>query len=368
MIARRQPDYRFMVVFAILILLGFVMLSSASAVIGFDRFGDSYYFLKRQLIAGGLGLIIFLILLRLDYRLLKPLALPIFVVSLVLLLLIYVPGIGQSYGTFAKRWVRFGLINFQPSEFVKLTLLIYLSAWLANRGKIINNFMLTFLPFAAMVTAVVGLIIFQPDIGTAFIVSTIALGVYYVAGGKLFHLSLLMAVGLMAFFVLINFSAHASDRLKIFLHPELDPQGIGYHINQAYLAIGSGGLWGRGFGQSRAKFQYLPEVYGDSIFAVIAEEFGFIVVTIFLLLLLYLLYRGLSIARAAPDDFGRFLGGGIILWFVGQSLVNISAMVGLLPLTGIPLPFISYGSSAMVSSMAALGILANISIFRRKNL
>ncbi|KKU48188.1 cell division protein FtsW [Candidatus Uhrbacteria bacterium RIFCSPLOWO2_12_FULL_46_10] len=363
--ARQNPDYRLLAVLGVLLIFGLVMLSSASAVVGFDRFGDSYYFLKRQLIATGIGLLLFIFFLRFDYRHLKRFALPLFIASLLLLLLVFIPNIGQSYGTFARRWVRLGPITFQPSEIVKLSMLIYLSVWLTKRGRRINDFKLTFLPLTAIIAVVAGLIIIEPDIGTAFMIALIASGVYFLAGGRLAYLFSLVLIGMVVFMLLIQFKPHAADRFKIFLHPELDPKGIGYHINQAYLAIGSGGLFGRGFGQSRAKFQYLPEVYGDSIFAVVAEELGFIVVALWLALLLYFLFHGFKVSRLAPDDFGRLLGGGIILWITGQSLVNVSAMVGLLPLTGITLPFLSYGSSSMVVLLAAAGILANISTRRR---
>ena len=365
MTARLHPDYRLLIAFGILLVFGLVMLSSASAVVGFERFGDSYYFLKRQLAAAAIGLAIFFIFSRFDYRRWQRLAVPIFIISVLLLLLVFMPNLGQSYGTFARRWVRLGPLTFQPSEIIKLTMIIYLAAWLSGRDRKLGSFKLTFLPFMAVLAVTLGLVVFQPDIGTAFILAFIAAGIYFLSGGRFAHLALLFGAGLISFVLLLQYRPHAADRFKIFLHPELDPQGIGYHINQAYLAIGSGGLFGRGFGQSRAKFQYLPEVYGDSIFAVIAEEFGFAVVAALLILFLYVLYRGLYTARAAPDGFGRLLSAGIILWFTGQTLVNISAMVGLLPLTGIPLPFISYGSSAMVTSLAAVGILANISTRRR---
>lgn len=366
MMARSRPDYRLLIAFGILFIFGIVMLSSAGAVVGFERFGDSYYFVKRQLVAAAIGLIFFFIFLRFDYRRWQRLAGPIFIISIIFLLLVFWPGIGQSYGTFARRWVRFGPITFQPSELAKLTIILYLAAWFSSRGKRLLDFKFTFLPFAAVLSVTVGLVVWQPDIGTAFIIALIAVGLYFLAGGRFMHLALLMIAGLVTLVLLLNYRSHAADRFKIFLHPELDPQGIGYHSSQAYLAIGAGGLFGRGFGQSRAKFQYLPEVYGDSIFAVIAEEFGFVAVAALLTLLLYLLYRGVSIAGNAPDDFGRLLGAGIVLWFTGQALVNISAMVGLLPLTGIPLPFISYGSSSMVVSLAAAGILANISTRQRE--
>lgn len=365
MSSKSHPDYRLLAAFTILFLFGLIMLASASAVVGFERFGDSYYFLKRQLGAAVIGIVLFIVFYRLDYRRWQRLAVPLLLATFILLLMVFVRDIGQSYGTFARRWVRLGPITLQPSELAKLSIIIYLAAWFSNRSKRLGDFKFTFLPFAFILAIIVGLVIWQPDIGTAFIISLIAGGVYFLAGGRFAYLAILIAAGLVTFLLLLQFRPHAADRFKIYLHPELDPQGIGYHINQASLAIGSGGLLGRGFGQSRAKFQYLPEVYGDSIFAVIAEELGFVAAAAVLLLLFYLLYRGLKIAVRAPDDFGRLLAGGIVLWLTGQALINISAIVGLLPLTGIPLPFISYGSSSLVTSLAAVGILANISTHQR---
>ena len=333
----------------------------------FERFGDSYYFIKRQLAFGLLvGLVAAWLLYHYDYRRLERWALPLFACSLFLLVLVFVPSIGESYGTFAHRWLRLGPISFQPSEFVKLAFLIYLASWLGRRHGKLADFKEGFLPYAVILGVVLGLILLQPDIGTAAIVAMVAMGVYWLAGGPLRYLALLLLGGVVALVIIVQVKPHAAARLAAFVNPSADPQGIGYHINQAYLAIGSGGLLGRGFGQSRAKFLYLPEVYGDSIFAVVGEELGFVLSLALVAAFLYLCLRGFKVARSASDEFGRLLAGGIVIWFTGQAFINISAMIGLLPLTGIPLPFVSYGSSALAIALSAVGILANISTTTRE--
>lgn len=359
--SRGTPDYRLLGAFLVLLTFGVLVLASASAVVGFERFSDAYYFLKRQLVFGVLpGLVIFFILLRHDYRRLKPLAAPIFALALLLLILVLIPGIGTSFGG-ARRWLVVGPFSFQPSEFMKLGLVIYLAAWLSRRPRQLTEGRQGLLPFAFILGSAVGLIVLQPDIGTATAVGLIGMGMYLVAGAPWRYLLILSAAGLLLFFVLVTVKPHAAERFTTFLHPELDPQGVGYHINQAYMAIGSGGWFGRGIGQSRAKFQYLPEVYGDSIFAVIGEELGFVFSVTFIGLLMFIFYYGIKAARAAPDDFGRLLAGGVVIWFTSQTFVNISAMLGLLPLTGIPLPFVSYGSSALLMTLAGAGLLVAVS-------
>lgn len=205
------------------------------------------------------------------------------------------------------------------------------------------------------------LIFLQPDVGTMTIIVMIAMMIYFVAGASIKHLFAMGAAGIAGLAVLIKIAPYRAARFTVFLHPEIDPQGIGYHINQALLAIGSGGVFGLGFGHSRQKHLYLPEVIGDSIFAIIAEELGFIIVVIVLLLFLALIYRGYQIARNSHDVFGKLVVAGIISWIGFQSFVNISAMVGLLPITGLPLPFVSYGSSSLIVLFAAMGIVINIS-------
>jgi len=274
--------------------------------------------------------------------------------------IVLVPSLGYELGG-ARRWINFGGFVFQPSELAKLTFILYLATWLSKKGKEINNLTYGFASFLVLLGLITVLIMLQPDLGTMTVIAFVAVIVYFVAGGSIKHLIVIMLIGAAIFGLLVQIAPYRAARFTVFLNPEMDPQGIGYHVNQALLAIGSGGIFGLGLGHSRQKYNYLPEVTGDSIFAVIAEELGLIISIGLILLYLVLMLRGFRISRAAPDQFGKLVAVGITCWFTFQALVNIGSMVSILPLTGIPLPFISYGSSAIVISLLAIGILINIS-------
>jgi cell division protein FtsW len=355
-------DRSFLWLIAILVLFGLVMLMSASGPFGYQKFGDSLYFLKHQLTIGVLpGLLLFGICSFIDYRTWRPLALPALLVTIVLLVLVYIPGVGLESGG-ASRWIQLGPISFQPSEFVKVTFLLYVAAWLASRHeKDAHTIERGLVPFLAILGIITVLLVKQPNTGSMMVIVGSALLAYFVAGAPMtWFLSLgAGAVGFVA--LLIRLTPYRAARLMTFLHPELDPQGIGYHINQAFLAIGSGGFFGLGYGHSRQKYLYLPEVAGDSIFAVAAEEMGFLVMVGFLILLSILVWRCLTIARRAPDAFGTFLVTGIAAWIALQSFFNIASMIGLMPITGVTLPFVSYGSSAFIALSVGCGLVASVS-------
>ncbi|MFH0779503.1 MAG: putative lipid II flippase FtsW [Parcubacteria group bacterium] len=357
-----SPDYALIIAFGFLILFGLLMLTSAGAADGYQKFNDSYHFIKHQIIHGLLpGLALFFIFARINYRIWKKFTMPLLFLSLILLIIVFIPGVGATYGT-AKSWINIGQFSFQPSELVKLTFLLYLATWLEKRGtQGVKDLYYGFMPFLFLIGIISGLMLLQPDLGTLAIIIFISVAVFFASGAKLKHVIGLLIAGAGAIYLLILKSPYRAARLTTFLHPELDPQGIGYHINQAFLAIGSGGWSGRGFGMSRQKFQYLPEATGDSIFAILAEEMGFIVCLIFLGLLIFLMLRIFKIAKNAPDPFGRLLAVGIASWFIFQSFFNICSMIGLMPMTGVPLPFISYGGSALAVGLAAIGLLVNIS-------
>lgn len=355
-------DYVFFIAIVITITIGLAMLSSASSVEAFRDFGDSYYFVKRQLLRGVLpGVVLFLFFSRLNYKKLERYSLHFFILAIVLLISVFIPGLGESFNS-ARSWIVVGSFTFQPSELVKLLLILSLSGWFARRGQEKNRDLWNGLvPFIALFGSIALLVLLQPDLGTLMVLVAIGFTLYYVAGAKLGHIASLGVAGLAALVVLIARAPYRADRLMTFLHPELDPQGIGYHINQAFLALGSGGFWGLGYGQSRQKFAYLPEVMGDSIFAVIGEEMGFVISVLIIILFMTILFRGLKLAQHAPDYYARYVLVGITVWFSVQAFFNIGAMVGLLPLTGIPLPFISYGGSSMMSVLAAAGVVIGIS-------
>jgi len=343
-------------------LFGMMMLLSASGPLAYAQFGDSWYYFKHQLLYGVVpGLFLFAVVSRIDYRKYKPLAAYGLMASIALLMLVYIPGIGLHLGG-SGRWVKIGPINFQPSEFVKITFLLYVAAWLSShhetKAKTLDEGLI---PFLCALGVVVVLLVLQPNTGSTMVIASSAIAMYFISGAPItwFAAMLFGGVGMVA--LLIKLTPYRAARFMTFLHPELDPQGIGYQINQAYLAIGSGGLFGVGYGHSRQKYLYLPEVAGDSIFAVIGEEMGFVLTLAFLAAFGYLVSRCFYIAKHAPDDFGRFLATGIGTWVAVQALLNISSMLGLMPITGVTLPFISYGASAFIALAIGMGLMASIS-------
>lgn len=359
----RPMDYTYLAIVAVIVLFGLIMLTSASAPNGYDRFGDSYYFLKHQVVFGLIpGIAFMLVLSKIPYTFWKKNAWNLLLISLGLLVLVFIPGLSAGIGT-AHSWVTIGgLFSVQPSEIVKLTFLFYLAGWLERRGAHgVRDVHSGFLPFLVVLGAIMLLMVLQPDIGTMSIIAAMALVVYFVAGAPLAYVGGLIGMGVVGLGLLIGLAPYRAARFTTFLHPELDPQGIGYHINQALLAIGSGGLFGLGYGHSRQKFQFLPEVAGDSIFAVTAEELGLFACVFLLGLFLAFLWRTIEIANGAPDKFGKYVGVGVASWIVIQAFVNIGSMVALMPITGVPLPFVSYGGTSLVVSMAAIGVVLNIS-------
>ncbi|MDD5566862.1 MAG: putative lipid II flippase FtsW [Patescibacteria group bacterium] len=355
------PDYILVAVLALIVFLGIILLSSASTVIGYERFGDSNYYLKHQLVYGVLlGAFGFWLAARLDYHLWEKLAVPLLIITIGLLIVVFIPGLGLGLKG-ANRWINLGGFTLQPAELAKLTFLFYLATWLQKRGEGLKSFSYGFLPFLVLLGLVAGLIILEPDFSTMLVLCFMAVTVFFIAGANLVHVTWLGGASVGLFLLLIKIAPYRAARFTVFLHPEVDPQGIGYHINQALLAIGSGGLFGLGLGHSRQKYNYLPEAAGDSIFAVIAEELGFIFCLFLIVLFVVLMIRGFKIARQAPDAFGKYVAVGIVTWISFQAFFNIAAMVGVVPISGIPLPFISHGSTAIVTSLTAMGVLVNIS-------
>ncbi len=360
-------DYLLLVIVALIVGFGLVMLLSASAPSGYAQFTDSYYYVKHQIIFGlipGIGALI--TFSRIPYTFWRTHAWNLLILSIVLLVLVFIPGLSAGIGS-AHSWISIGgVFSLQPSEIVKITFLFYLAAWLAQRDRhSVRDVASGFLPFVMVLGTIMLLMILQPDIGTMSIIAAMSLVVYFVAGAPLVYVFGLVAAGFGALGLLIAAAPYRAARFTTFLHPELDPQGIGYHINQALLAIGSGGVLGVGYGHSRQKFQYLPEVAGDSIFAVIGEEMGFVVATLTIGLFLLILWRTLAIAKGAPDNFAKYVTVGIGAWLSIQAFVNIGSMVALMPITGVPLPFVSYGGTSLAISLAAVGVVLNISKYAR---
>lgn len=358
---RRGGDPILLLTIVGLVAFGLIMIGSASSVVA-ERFrGDTYFFLKHQLLyGGGVGFVLFLVGYFVPYRRWRLLALPGLVIALILLVLVFVPGLRVDYSD-ASRWIGIGPITIQPTEITKLAFVLYLAALLERKGEDVRDFRKSVVPFVVITGLITVLIVMQPDIGTLFTIAAVAGAMVLVAGFRLRHLALIMLAAAAIFALLVNSARYRLSRIIVYLHPELDPQGIGYQINQALLAVGTGGVWGLGFGRSRQKYHYLPEPAGDSIFAIIAEELGLVRTSLIVAAFALIAYRGFTIARLAPDAFGRLLATGITSWIVIQAFVNMGSIVGLTPLTGIPLPFISYGGSALATLLFASGVLLNIS-------
>ena len=356
---RGKPDFFLLVSTISLIAIGTVLISSASAVVAQKTTGDPNYYLKEHLLALVGGFVLMYVGYRVDYSYWKKIAPILIVGSIFLLLMVFVPGIGFEHGG-ARRWIIWPFF-FSPTEVYKLTLIIYLAAWLEKRQLEVKKFLYSTLPFLAILGITALLIMFQPDLGTLMIVSAVAGTMYFVAGAKMSHVIAMIGAGITGVALLIKTAPYRMERFMVFLNPSTDQSGAGYQINQALLAIGTGGLFGLGFGQSRQKFNYLPEAESDSIYAVAAEELGFIRVALIFLLYFIVAFRGFKVAKSAPDAFGRFLAVGITSWIVLQATLNIFANISLVPLTGIPLPFVSKGLTSTLILMFASGILLNIS-------
>lgn len=352
---------RLLTTVSFLLAFGLIALYSASTVDSYKNFGNTTYYVMHQLIYGvGLGLFGMYIAYRTDYHIFDK-YLKIFIYgSILLLIAVKIPGLGFSAGG-ATRWIHIGPIFFQPSELAKFAVVTYIASWASRQKQDLNNFYFGILPMLAITAVYAALILWQPDLGTMLVLVSVAASMIYVAGTNLKYFFWTAVVGLLSLYSFIHFAPYRARRLTSFLDPSVDPKGISYHINQALLAIGSGGIFGYGYGLSRQKHNYLPEVMGDSIFAVTAEELGFVRILLAIFLFLYLIFLGFKIAKNAKDTFGKMLAFGITSWVGFQVAINIAAMVNLVPLTGIPLPFFSYGGSAMIVNLSAIGILLNIS-------
>jgi cell division protein FtsW len=346
---------------AALLLFGFLALYSASTVESFKNFGNTTYYVQHQFLYGGLiGLVAMIAASRIPYRYWQKYLPLLLVVSLILLVLVKVNGIGVRFGG-ADRWISLFGFTFQPSELAKLVVVLYLATWLDKKASQIDDFYYGLLPAFSIVLLFCALILWQPDFGTMSVVLGTAAIMFFASGINLRHMGMGALAGGLIMSLVVILEPYRAQRLWAFLNHHADLKGSSYQINQALLAIGSGGLFGYGYGLSRQKHNYLPEVLNDSIFAVVAEELGFLRAVLVLALFGILVYQGYKISKNAPDRFGQLTALGITIWFGLQAVINIAAMLRLIPLTGIPLPFFSYGSSALIVNMLALGIMFNIS-------
>jgi cell division protein FtsW len=359
--AKNKPDYIFLGISLALIILGILILASVSASLGQEKFGDVYYFLRRQLLFGLIpGIILGILAFKVPLAWFKKWALPLLLLNLLFLALVFLPKIGLTSGG-ATRWINLGFFTFQPAEFFKLAFFIYLAAWLTSREKKYKSLAETLIPFLVIVGLAVYLLYLQPNVSNLGIIGITATIIYFGAGTPIWQTILMTSTAIAGLIFLIQTAPYRLHRFLVFLHPETEPMGIGYQIKQALIAVGSGGILGLGLGMSRQKFGFLPQPIGDAIFAVFAEETGFLGTLILIFLFLIFAWRGFKIIKGAPDKFSSLLSLGIISWLLLQTFVNIGSMIGILPLTGIPLPFISYGGSHLIAELMGLGLLLNIS-------
>lgn len=360
---RIQPDRWLFFATLALCLIGAVMVFSASAVMAESAYHNAYGFLVRQLAALLLGVGVMVALARVDYHRLRQPAVIFTSLGLILLALLAVLFLDRSHAT--HRWMRLGPASLQPSEFAKIAVVLYLAWFLEMRRQSrsygVNDAMHTLAPALGPVLALVVLVLFEPDMGTSIMIFLIALAMFFDAGLSLRYAAGCVLAAIPAVYLMIVRVPYRYNRLMAFLHPDADPQGGGFQLLQSLIAVGSGGFAGVGLMGSRQKLFYLPEAHTDFIFAVLCEELGFLGGMVVLALFVIYAWRGLRTVLAAPDEFGRLLALGATVMVVGQALVNLSVVLGMMPTKGIPLPFISYGGSSLVVMLAATGILLNIS-------
>jgi cell division protein FtsW len=357
----RRPDYLLLGSTVALLVLGTLMVYSASFVVAHNEFNDDAYFLTRQLGWVAVGGVAMLGAMRVDHRRWRSLSLPIMFVCIVLLILVLMPGVGSSsYG--AVRWLKIGPVQIQPSELAKLAIMLYLADWLARRGPVVGQFLKGMLPFAIIVGIVAMLVEVQPDLGTTAIIIATSACVFFVAGANLLHITLLgLAGAALGAELLAHLSGYQLDRIRAFLDPWSDVQGSGWHTAQGLIAVGSGGIFGHGLGNGLQKFYWVPNAHTDAIYAIIGEELGFIGCMGVLMLFAVLTWRGFLIAWRAQELFARLFATGLTCLISLQALVNIAVVTNSLPYTGVTLPLVSFGGSSTVISMVAIGLLLNIS-------
>lgn len=338
----------------LLLGIGLVMVYDASVVEAERLFHNKYYFVQRHAVWIALGLFVMVLASRISTSLIRKIGPLLFGLTAVMLVLVLVPGVGSTIQG-ARRWISIGnFVTFQPSELVKLTTVLYLSSWFRNKPKPLH--------FFAFCGFLVGLLMLQPDFGTAMILAGTSFLMLFLSGASLGAIIAGIGIGIAAIFGLIVIAPYRLERLTTYLNPSADLLGSGYHVNQALLALGSGGMFGLGLGRSRQKFQYLPEASTDSIFAVIGEEMGFIGALVILLIFAYLFYQLFRVISREPQEFRKLLAAGLTGWLAIQTVINVGAMIALFPLTGVPLPFISYGGSSLITQLLSIGIIVRITL------
>lgn len=360
-------DWTLFLTIVMLVIFGLIMVYDASVVQAFRDHGDNYFYIKQQMIWVALGFLCLFFFSKFNYQHLRFFAPLLFFTSIILLLAVFIPGFGVKAGG-AHRWLNLWIVSIQPAEITKLTSILFFAS-LFSRKKTIANSSNPILPFALtiiFISIIIGIL--QKDLGSNLVFFFTGVAMYVFANQPLKYFWYSIPISIVGFLVFVLSSTYRKQRVLAFLDPFADPQGYSYHISQVLIALGSGGLFGLGIGQSKQKFEYIPEVTTDSIFAIVGEELGFVGSIILIGLFSYLIYQGFKIVENAQDDFGRYLAFGLTAWLGIQAMVNLGAMVSIIPLTGVPLPFISYGGSALLANLVAIGILLNISKFSRNKI
>lgn len=358
-------DRTLLLLVVVIVAIGFFVFSSASLGL-LARTGAQFSSVALSQVLFGLvgGTIALIITSSIHYRVWRQYAFYIFFISLLLTLLVFVPALNFEHGG-AKRWIEIGSFTFQPAEILKIGFTIYMATWLSGMKKRITEFKAGTLTFFGLIGILGVVMLLQPDTDTFLIIAVASLAMFIVAGGKIRDVAIFGLIGVTLLVALAFTRPYIMERFTVFLDPMSDPQGSGYQIKQSLIAIGSGGITGRGFGQSIQKFEYLPEPIGDSIFAVFSEEFGFIGSVLLILVFVAFTFRGYRIATHAPDLFGMLVVVGLITLIITQALLNIFGMLSLAPLSGLPLPFISHGGTALLMTLASIGIVLNVSKYQR---
>jgi cell division protein FtsW len=357
---RPRGDRLVLVIAFILIAIGIGMIYSASAVMAQKRFGDSAYFLKRQLLWLAVGVVLLLIFARIDLKTMRSWALPLLLVGIIALVVVLLPVIGVTVKG-ARRWLKLGLLTVQPGELVKVGMLLYLAHYLAKKGERIEDFRIGFVPPLLVIGLILGLVLVEPDLGTAAVIGLVAVCLLFVGGARLGHLTMLVLATLPVLYLLIAKVGYRRQRMFTFLDPWSDPEGRGFQMIQSFLALGGGGPFGVGLGEGRQKLFFLPEPHTDFVLSMLGEELGFLGTSIVILLLALFVAKGFMIALAAEDPFGRYLALGVSFLVAFHTLINVGAISGLLPTKGLPLPFLSYGGSSLVVNMIGTGMLISVS-------
>ena len=362
MIKRKQkPDLILLISAGLLIVFGFISLASSSSPLSIKLVGNTYYFLKHQLLFGLIpGLILGYACYKLNLKVLKKISFWILLLAIFASLAVFLPKIGSMVAG-GKRWIKIFGLSVQPSEFLKLAFILYLSAWIYKFKEHKDKLKTILLPFLLILGLISLILYFQKDLGTLIVMLTIGTIIYFTANTPKSHIAIIIIIAIMGIVCLTLFEPYRINRLLVFLNPNSDLQGQGYHINQALFAVGSGGMFGKGLGMGEQRFGFIPEPHTDSTFAILAEETGFIGTFSVVALFMLILWRGIKIAKFQNNEFLKSVSIGITSWLIIQAFVNIGSMLGILPLTGIPLSLLSYGSSAFVCQLMALGLLLNIS-------